>query len=91
MSALRTAGLAAALLAVATAAGAAERCYGIAPAGANDGVDNGAAPGTASVDWQGNAWIWVPNGTCLQRTAPPMEDGTPRRGSIEPLDRDAAG
>ncbi len=82
---------AAALLAAgisAAAAAAEERCYGIAPAGENDGINGEAAPGTSAVDYQGNAWVWVEDGTCARITRPPQPDGTPRRGSIEPLERD---
>jgi uncharacterized membrane protein len=84
------AALAAALAAglLATGAAAAERCYGIAHAGENDGIDGEDAPGTATVDYQGDAWVWVEDGTCLRTTRPPQPDGTPRRGSIEPLQRD---
>jgi uncharacterized membrane protein len=71
-----------------TAAAAAERCYGIARAGENDGIAGQDAPGTSTVDFQGNAWVWVEDGTCLRTTRPPQPDGTPRRGSIEPLERD---
>jgi uncharacterized membrane protein len=72
----------------AAAAGAAERCYGVAPAGQNDGIDDEEAPGSSTVDFQGNAWVWVEDGTCLRTTRAPQPDGTPRRGSIEPLERD---
>ena len=65
-----------------------ERCFGVAPAGANDGIDDREAPGTSTVDYQGNAWAWVPEGTCLTMALPVQPDGTPRRGAPEPLDRD---
>ena len=65
-----------------------ERCYGVAPAGAADGVGEDEAPGAGEVDYQGNAWIWVPVGSCLMQAAPVQADGTPRRGSLEPLERD---
>lgn len=81
------AGLVIAALAL-PAAAAQERCYGVARAGENDGIDGREAPGSATVDWQGNAWVWVPEGTCLTRAVPQSQDGTPRRGSFEPLDRD---
>ena len=87
MTLLRTGALAA--LALALAAGAAhadERCYGVAPAGENAGLDGREAPGSSTVDFQGNAWILVPDGTCLTRQVPVEPDGTPRRGSLEPLD-----
>jgi len=85
---LAAATLAAALSALAPAALADERCYGIAPAGKNDGIDDREAPGSSTVDFQGNAWIVVPDGTCLTQPVPIQPDGTPRRGALEPLDRD---
>ena len=85
---LAAATLAAALSALAPAAFADERCYGIAPAGKNDGIDDREAPGSSTVDFQGNAWIVVPDGTCLTQPVPVQPDGTPRRGALEPLDRD---
>lgn len=65
-----------------------ERCYGISLAGENDGIDNREEPGSATVDYQGNAWTWVPAGECLTTALPAQADGTPRRGSPEPLGRD---
>jgi uncharacterized membrane protein len=70
------------------AAAAEERCYGVARAGQNDGIDGREEPGSATVDWQGNAWTMVPEGSCLTMALPPRQDGTPRRGSFEPLERD---
>ncbi len=66
-----------------------ERCYGVALAGGNDGIGDEESPGGASVDFQGDAWTWVPAGACLTLPLPPQPDGTPRRGSYEPLERDA--
>jgi uncharacterized membrane protein len=65
-----------------------ERCYGVARAGENDGIDDREVEGSATLDYQGNAWVAVPAGTCLTRAVPPAPDGTPRRGSLEPLERD---
>lgn len=65
-----------------------ERCYGIARAGQNEGVGNRVAQGTSWVDYQGDAWTLVPVGTCLTTRLPPQPDGTPRRGALDPLDRD---
>ena len=68
MRKLRTAGLAALIAASATAAAAQdERCYGVARAGENDGIGRREAPGTSTVDFQGDAWVAVPAGTCLTR------------------------
>lgn len=63
-----------------------ERCYGVAEAGRNDGLASGS--GKSTVDFQGDAWIWVPAGTCATITLPEQADGTPRRGAILPLARD---
>ncbi len=62
-----------------------EKCYGVSLAGANDCA---AGPGTScagssTVDYQGNAWTLVPEGTCVSMELP---DG--REGSLEALERD---
>ena len=67
---------------------ATQKCYGVAPAGQNDGLGQREAPGTSRVDFQGDAWSWVPAGACLTMPLPVQPDGTPRRGAHEPLDRD---
>ncbi|MGB0697435.1 MAG: DUF2282 domain-containing protein [Rhodospirillaceae bacterium] len=42
-----------------------EKCYGIAKAGKNDcQTSNTSCAGTSKVDNQGDAWIFVPTGTC---------------------------
>lgn len=70
-----------------------EKCYGIAARGMNDCA---AGPGTScagssTVDYQGNAWVWVPKGHCLRyrphANAQYMLPGD-RHGSLTPLDRD---
>lgn len=71
-----------------SAAQTSERCYGVARAGANEGIGSEAVPGGAERDWQGNAWVMVPAGECLTLPLPDQPDGTPRRGSYLPLDRD---
>lgn len=67
-----------------------EKCYGVALAGQNDCAagPGTTCAGTSKVDYQGNAWMLVPAGTCLTIEIPPAPDGTPRMGSLEPLDRD---
>ncbi len=65
-----------------------ERCYGIARAGSNDGVGASEAPGSSKVNFQGDAWVMVARGTCLTTPLPVQPDGTPRRGSLQPLERD---
>ncbi len=84
--------VAAALAAHSTPADAAakEKCYGIALAGANDCA---AGPGTTCAgssvtDFQGNSWTLVDAGTCESMELPEMADGSERKGSLEPLDRD---
>jgi uncharacterized membrane protein len=73
---------------LASGARAEERCYGVAPAGQNQGIGPREAPGSSSVDFQGDAWVMVPDGSCLTMALPVQPDGTPRRGAPEPLDRD---
>lgn len=65
-----------------------EKCYGVARAGENDGTGRAETPGGSTVDFQGDAWKWVPEGTCLTMPLPQQTDGTPRRGSLHPLKRD---
>jgi uncharacterized membrane protein len=40
------------------------------------------------VDYQGNAWTLVDEGTCMNIELPAMDDGTMRKGSLEALERD---
>jgi uncharacterized membrane protein len=49
-----------------------ERCYGVSMAGKNDcaaGPGTSCA-GTSKVDYQGNAWKYVPKGTCTTMKTP---------------------
>jgi uncharacterized membrane protein len=58
-----------------------ERCYGVAKAGQNDcqaGAGTTCA-GTSKVDYQGNAWKYVPKGTCTTMTTPKG------KGSLTPI------
>ena len=74
-------------------AGANERCYGVSLAGQNDckaGAGTSCA-GSSTVDYQGNAWTYVPKGTCTTIELPAMSDGTERAGSLEALSRDLPG
>lgn len=84
--------VAAAFAAQATTAAAEEneKCYGVALAGENDCAagPGTTCAGTSSVDYQGNEFSLVPAGTCVTMELPAMADGTPRMGSLEPLDRD---
>lgn len=67
-----------------------EKCFGVSMAGQNDCA---AGPGTtcagsSTVDYQGNAWTLVDEGTCMSIELPAMDDGTMRKGSLEVLERD---
>ena len=60
--------------------GAKEKCFGISPAGQNDcaaGPGTSCA-GTSVIDYQGNAWTYVDEGTCVEIERP---DGS--FGSLE--------
>ena len=69
------------------------KCYGIALAGKNDcaaGPGTSCA-GTSTVDYQGNAWKYVEEGTCEDYgTAEEGQFALPgdREGSLTPLERD---
>lgn len=61
----------------------AEKCYGVAKAGKNDcaaGPGTSCA-GTATVDAQGNAWMFVPKGSCERLVG----------GTLEPTDANLPG
>lgn len=80
--------------AVSAVSGAAQaenvKCYGVALAGEN-GCQAGpgtTCAGSSTVDYQGNAWTLVPEGTCETMELPAQADGTPRMGAIEALERD---
>lgn len=66
------------------------KCYGVSPAGENDCKAGAGTTCAASsvVDYQGNAWTFVEEGTCESIELPDMADGTERKGSLEPLNRD---
>jgi len=60
-----------------------EKCYGVALKGQNDCA---AGPGTtcagsSKVNYQGNAWKYVPQGTCTSLNTPLG------KGSLEPVKR----
>lgn len=65
-----------------------EKCYGVALAGQDQGTASGGKAGSSSADYQGDAWVMVASGSCLTMPLPVQPDGTPRRGALEPLDRD---
>lgn len=81
-----TVALAAQTTAVSSASHIAQvKCYGVSLAGANDCAagPGTTCAGTSSVDFQGNAWKMVPEGTCVS-----MELPGDRAGSLEALTRD---
>lgn len=76
------AALGAALSMAATPAAAEEgadkdKCYGVALKGKNDckAGPGTTCAGTAKVDYQGNAWKYVPKGTCEQTASPTSPTG----------------
>ena len=75
--------LASAAANAATVDGEMEQCYGIALARENDcaaGPGTSCA-GTSTADFQGNAWTYVPEGTCTTIETPYGN------GSLEPVER----
>ncbi|UWR43757.1 BufA1 family periplasmic bufferin-type metallophore [Phaeobacter inhibens] len=67
-----------------------EKCYGVSLAGQNDCAagPGTTCAGTSTVDYQGNAWTLVDAGSCEGMDLPAMADGSDRKGSLEPLERD---
>ena len=65
------------------------KCFGVSLAGENDCAagPGTTCAGTSTVDYQGNAWTFVPAGTCETTSVDGM-DGMDRMGSLEELDRD---
>ena len=58
-------------------AAAKEKCYGVAMKGKNDckaGAGTSCA-GTSTKDYQGNAWNYVPAGTCEKTASPTSPTG----------------
>ena len=78
------------------AAAADVKCFGVAMAGANDCAagPGTTCAGTSKVDYQGNAWTLVKEGTCETSMPTLAKDGSMvelpdgRMGSMEALDRD---
>lgn len=62
-----------------------EKCYGVSLAGMNDCAagPGTTCQGTSTIDFQGNAWSFVPGGTCSAIVVP-----GDRKGAPEPLTRD---
>ena len=62
---------------------------GVSLAGQNDCAAGPATcAGSSTVDYQGNEWTLVDEGTCLSIELPAMDDGKMRKGSLEALERD---
>ena len=61
------------------------KCYGVSLAGRNDCAagPGTTCAGTSTVDYQGNAWTYVAEGTCTSMDLPGG-----RSGSLSPLSRD---
>lgn len=73
----------------ASAEGANEKCFGVALAGQNDCAagPGTTCAGTSSVDYQGNAWMLVPAGSCESiEWSKILPEG--RDGSLTALERD---
>ncbi len=70
-------------------AGAKEKCFGVSLAGQNDCAagPGTTCAGTSTVDYQGNAWTLVPQGSC-ETTVIQGQDGVERSGSLVALERD---
>lgn len=60
-----------------------ERCYGVSLAGENDcaATGNNSCAGTSTVDYDGNAWTYVDEGTCEDIQTPYGP------GSLTPVER----
>jgi uncharacterized membrane protein len=58
-----------------------ERCYGVSLAGKNDCAagPGTTCAGTSKVDYQGNAWTYVPAGTCESIETPKG------KGALKPI------
>ena len=54
-----------------------EKCYGVVKAGKNDcQTANSSCAGTSKTDNQGDAWLFVPSGTCEKLTGGSLEPKT---------------
>ena len=54
-----------------------EKCYGVVKAGKNDcQTANSSCAGTSKTDNQGDAWVFVPSGTCEKLTGGSLEAKT---------------
>lgn len=62
-----------------------EKCYGVALAGRNDCAagPGTTCAGTSRVDYQGNAWSYVPEGTCESTPSPSSPSGHGQRQAFD--------
>lgn len=62
-----------------------EKCYGVAMKGQNDcsAGPGTTCAGTSTRDYQGNAWKYVPKGTCENMPSPTSPTG---KGQLQPFD-----
>ena len=67
-----------------------EKCFDVSLAGENACAagPGTTCAGTASVNYQGNAWSLVNAGTCTEIDLPAKADGTARKGELRALLRD---
>ncbi len=67
----------------AEAAGAKEKCFGVALSGKNDCAagPGTSCSGTSTVDYQGNAWKYVAKGSCTDMGG----TLTPHKGNAKPV------
>lgn len=67
-----------------------EKCYGVAMKGKNDCAagPGTTCAGTAKTDYQGNAWKYVPAGTCEKTASPTSPTGF---GQLEAFEEKAQG
>lgn len=77
LAALAGAVAAASAAATVPAAAANVKCYGVSLAGENDCAagPGTTCAGTSTVDYQGNAWTLVPEGTCTEMDLPGGREG----------------
>lgn len=78
------------LVADGAAAAGQEKCYGVVQAGENHCAagPGTTCAGTSVINYQGNAWVLLPEGECANIEITDAADGKARSGSLEPLARD---
>ena len=65
-----------------------EKCYGVAKAGKNDCAagPGTSCQGTSTVDGQGNAWMYVPKGSCEKLVGGSLEPKMDNMGKMDDAD-----